>query len=136
MKQQEEGKQIEAVVRQEIGRRKKEKCQNRKEESHPEEWNDKDRETQIGELKKEKEVEKSREEQEYQRKEKARLRKRMWKDWRSTNKDNDKTLAEDEEVDLPGEEDRDSPGQGNSLHKSKKFPEKLGGEQLEWRGAY
>ena len=93
MKQQEEGKQIEAVVRQEIGRRKKEKCQNRKEESHPEEWNDKDRETQIGELKKEKEVEKSREEQEYQRKEKARLRKRMWKDWRSTNKDNDKTLA-------------------------------------------
>ena len=136
MKQQEEGKQIEAVVRQEIGRRKKEKCQNRKEESHPEEWNDKDRETQIGELKKEKEVEKSREEQEYQRKEKARLRKRMWKDWRSTNKDNDKTLAEDEKVDFPGEEDRDSPGQGNSLHKSKKFPEKLGGEQLEWRGAY
>ena len=39
MKQQEEEKQIEAVVRQEIVRRKKEKCQNRKEESHPEEWN-------------------------------------------------------------------------------------------------
>ena len=32
MKQQEEEKQIEAVVRQEIGRRKKEKWQNRKEE--------------------------------------------------------------------------------------------------------
>ena len=60
----------------------------------------------------------------------------MWKGWRNSTKEKDKTLAEDEEVDLPGEEERDSPGQGNILHRSKKFPEKLGGEQLEWRGAY
>ena len=42
MKQQEEEKQIETVVKQEIYRRKKEKCQDRREESHPEEWNERE----------------------------------------------------------------------------------------------
>ena len=101
-----------------------------------EEWLEKDRKMQIEELMKNKEVEKSREEQDSHRKEKARVRKKMWKDWRSSTRDEgkEKTLAEVEEVDLPGEEERDSPGQGNSLHRSENFPEKLGGEQLEWGG--
>ena len=89
-----------------------------------EEWMNKDRETQILELQTEKEAEDTLGDKEARRKEKAKLRKRMWKNWRSQDQEEESTLAEDEEVDLPGEEERDSPGQGNSLHISKEFPEK------------
>ena len=80
------------------------------------------------------------------RKEKARSRKRMWKEWRWNEEENDENdgtdkSKEDEQKNeakqiatLPGEEARDIPRQGNSPPKPDK-PLKVGGE-LGGGGAY
>ena len=77
------------------------------------------------------------------RKEKARSRKRMWKEWRwkeGENDEKDEAIEDEHEAedklkaDLPGEEERDIPGQDNSPPKPDKLP--IMGSELGGGGAY
>ena len=108
-----------------------------------EEWMRKDEASQIDDIKARKDAEKCREEEKMMRKEKARSRKRMWKEWRwkeGENDEKDEAIEDEHEAedklkaDLPGEEERDLPGQGNSPPKPDKLPTL--GSELGVGGAY
>ena len=94
-----------------------------------EDWLAKDKKSQIDEMKAKKQQEMDSEKRKKQRQEKAKIRKIMWKEWRKIDEGSGTR-------NLPREGVREHPGQDNTLHNTGRTPEKLGGEDPGWGGAY
>ena len=93
-----------------------------------EQWLAKDRDSQIEEMRSRRQKAVDTEMMKMQRQQKAKIRKKMWKEWRKPEDSGTRTL--------PRGDVREPPGHDSSPHNTGEIPEKLGGDDPGWGGAY